>query len=74
METRIIVLKDYDKRVYVETDAPSEEIEESLDYKEEVRFNMEQNDLSDFEIIQNHLQEKGYVFEEVEEDCEEYWW
>jgi hypothetical protein len=73
MEERIIVLKDCEARTYVETNAPRELIEDAIAYKDEL---LEQDVPieSDFDAIREYLNERGYTFEECEEDCEEYWW
>ena len=74
MEERVIVLKCWESKTYVRTDAPSDIIEEAIDYLNEVREEEDLEDLSDFEIVQKYVEDRQYTFEEQEEDCEEYWW
>ena len=74
MEERVIILNYWGLKTYVRTDAPSEIIEEAIDYLNEVREEEDLEDLSDFEIVQKYVEDRHYTFEETEEDCEEYWW
>lgn len=71
--TRIIVFRDYGDRVYIETDAPSEEIEDAIAYKDELLDSDVVIDC-EFDVVKKYLQERGYYFEEAIEDVEEYWW
>lgn len=73
MNNRIVVFRDYGDRAYIETDAPSEEIEDAIAYKDELLDSDVEID-SEFDVVQKYLQERGYYFEEVVEDVEEYWW
>lgn len=77
MEERVIKFKDEYGAIYVKTNAPSYEIENAIAYREElIEQLIEQDTYEDcsFNVIANYLIEKGYTFEEQEEDCEEYWW
>lgn len=77
MEERVIKFKDEYGAIYVKTNAPSDDIEDAIAYREELieRWIEQDTDIDcSFNAIANYLIEKGYYFEEVEEDCEEYWW
>ena len=74
MKERIIVLKCWESKTYVSTNAPSDIIEEAIDYLSEAREKEDLGGLSDFDIVQKYVEDKQYTFEETEEDCEEYWW
>lgn len=68
---RVIVLKDDYERLYVFTNAPAEVMEEAIEHRDNVLLN-EDSPASDFEIIQEYLNAKGYTFEET--NIEEYYW
>lgn len=84
-EKRIIVLYDCDTNFLVETNAPSEEIENAISFKNEL---LEINSVlesenektvpfsSDFEEMQSFLNNKGYYFEQIGyvNDLESYNW
>lgn len=74
MGERVIILNYWGLKTYVRTDAPSEIIEEAIDFLNEVREEKDLEDLSDFEIVQKYVEDRQYTFEETEEDCEEYCW
>ena len=77
MEDRIIVLK-YDScdciiyNDYCKTNATKEEIEEAIEYKNNVRLEVD-NPCSDFELLQEYLETKGKYISYFD-DIEEYWW
>lgn len=74
MEERVIVLKCWNEKTYVRTDAPRCIIEEAIEYRNEVREDGNFDEMSDFELVQKYAEDRCYTFEECEEDCEEYWW
>ena len=75
-EMRIIVLYDCDTNFLVETNAPSEEIENAISFKNELLCNDCPTFSSDFEEIQSFLNNKGYYFEQIGyvNDLESYNW
>lgn len=79
MEERIVKFKDvcgYED-IYVKTNAPSYEIEDAIAYRQELVEQFIEQDCEEdcgFNAIANYLTQRGFTFEEVEEDCEEYWW
>ncbi len=68
---RVIVLKDDYERLYVFTNAPAEVIKEAIEHRNNVLLS-EDSPVSDFEIIQEYLNAKGYTFEET--NIEDYYW
>lgn len=74
MEERVIVLKCWESKTYVITDAPSDIIEDAIGHLNDVREEGDLEGLNDFEIVQKYVEDRYYTFEETEEDCEEYWW
>lgn len=76
MEERIIILRDlYGKEIdiYIKTNAPKEEIQKALSHRCDMREQMLYDDVCDFEIIQNYLQEKGYSFYDFDIEEKYYW-
>lgn len=75
METRIINLFDCDTNFLVETNAPEEEIENAIAYKNDLLENDEPIS-SDFEAMQEYLMDKGYIFDSVGyvNEIESYLW
>jgi len=74
MNDRIIVLRDWhDGDIYVETNAPEEEIRNAIYYKDNVRENGNEENYTDFEIMQQYLEEKGYYLNDSVE-LEIYGW
>lgn len=74
-EIRIIVLHDCDTDFLVETDAPKEEIELAIAHKNDMLcLNLPFR--SDFEEMQEYLNDKGYYLEEIGyvNDLETYNW
>ena len=74
MEERVIKFKDEYGDIYVKTNAPSYEIEDAIAYREELIDDGNDEEDCGFNAIANYLTERGFTFEEQEEDCEEYWW
>ena len=76
MKTRIINLYDCDTNFLVKTNAPVDEIEKALDYKNEMLENDDPNFRSDFEEMQEFLETKGYTFNEIGyvNEIESYLW
>ena len=71
---KMIVLRDYNEPhvlLYVSTNAPKEEIENAIIHRNN---ELEKGNYgsSDFEIIQDYLNDKGYYFFDV--NLEEYYW
>lgn len=65
-KTRTIMFyddEDYD--VFAETNAPKEVIKEALKHRDEIRKQDDSDYESDFEIVQEYVNEKGYIFEEI---------
>ena len=76
MEERTILFKDYNGKeevICISTNAPKEEIKKALQFKNEVVCTEEFMHLCDFEIIQNYLEEKGYIFYAFDTDEIYYW-
>ena len=75
-ETRIINLCDCDTDYLVETNAPVEEIDNAIDYKNEMLANDDPSFRSDFEEMQEYLHSKGYIFEAIGyvNEIESYLW
>ena len=73
---RIINLYDDESEFIVETDAPSEEIEKALEYKNQMLENDDPAFRSDYEEMQDYLHSKGYTFEEIgyTYELEKYYW
>jgi len=74
--TRIINLCDWDNDFLVETDAPANEIEKAIEYKDKMLIENDPSFRSDFEEMQDYLQQKGYTFEQIGyiTDLESYEW
>lgn len=74
VETRYIKLYNDSREndVLVETNAPGTLIDEALEHRDYV-LETEEYPLSDFEIIQSFIEEKGFVFSEIEAEEEYYW-
>ncbi len=74
--SRVIILKAEDERnLWVDTDAPSVEIQNAIDFKNQYFYECDDWDEffdSDFSVIQTYLKEKGFNFAET--GSEEYWW
>ena len=72
---RNITLRDDEGQgdLYVETNAPKEIIQEALMYRDELR---ERNQLetTDYEAIQEYINQKGYEFKESDKNEEVYIW
>lgn len=72
---RSITLRDDEGQgdICVETNAPKEIIQEALMYRDELR---ERNQMgtTDYEVIQEYINQKGYEFKEADEDEEVYIW
>ena len=65
-ETRIIALYDYDNNyLIVETNAPASIIEDAIAYKDDMLENDDPSFRSDFEEMQEYIQERNYVFNEL---------
>lgn len=65
MEERIILFKDYNNKeeaICISTNAPEEEIKKALQFKNEVVCTEGFMHLCDFEIIQEYLESKDYIF------------
>jgi len=75
-ELRIINLYDDETNFLVETNAPEEEIRKALDHKTEMLINDDPAFRSDFEEMQEYLQNKGYHFESLGyvNEIEKYYW
>lgn len=75
-ETRIINLYDDDTNFLVETNAPEEEIENAIEYKNQMLENDDPSFRSDFEEMQEYLQNKGYEFDQIGyvNEIESYYW
>lgn len=76
MEERIILFKDYigkEEVIVINTNAPKEEIENAIIYKNTARNYRKFDTLCDWEIIQNYLEEKGYSFCDLNVDEIYYW-
>ena len=77
---RIINLYDCDSNYLAETDAPAEEINKAIEYKNKMLEDDAPEFRSDFEEMQTFLNEKGYYFEglgyigKYDHDIEEYYW
>jgi hypothetical protein len=72
-EERNIKLVDYGGELFVITNAPSFLIEEAIKYRDMVL----ENDLpicSDFECMQEYINEKGFIFDEINVSDESYYW
>ena len=74
--TRIINLYDCDTDYLVKTNAPAEEIQNAIDYKNTMLENDDPAFRSDFEEMQEYLQKKHYRFEGVGyvKEMEKYNW
>ena len=75
METRIINLYDCDTNFLVKTNAPAEELENAIAYKNDLLEN-DKPISSDFEAMQEYLMDKGYIFDSVGyvNEIESYLW
>lgn len=75
-ETRIINLYDCETDYLVKTNAPVEEIDNAIDYKNELLANDDPSFRSDFEEMQEYLHSKGYIFEAIGyvNEIESYLW
>lgn len=75
-ETRLINLHDCDTDFLVETNAPAEEIQNALEHKNQMLENDDPTFRSDFEEMQDYLQNKGYTFEQIGyiNEIESYYW
>lgn len=75
-DTRIINLFDDDTNFLVETNAPEEEIRNAIAYKNQMLGNDDPSFRSDFEEMQEYLQNKGYVFDQIGyvNEIESYYW
>ena len=69
---RIICLYDQYEHIYVKTNATKEMVEKSIEFKNDVRLVELDNGNSDFEIMEKFLNEKGYIFSQIE--MEHYYW
>ena len=74
--TRIINLYDCENNFLVETDAPVIEIKKAIEYKDKMLIENDPSFRSDFEEMQDYLQQKGYTFEQIgyTVDLESYEW
>ena len=74
-ELRTVILRDDEGQgdLYVETNASKEIIQEALMYRDELR-ERNQIDTYDFDIIQEYINKKGYIFKDVDKDKEVYIW
>lgn len=70
---RVVMLIDDYGDVYVNTNAPAEEIKKAIAYENDIRIKDETNGFSDFELIQEYLEKLGYYFLE-NDDIEKYIW
>lgn len=72
---RTIIFRDDEGQgdIYIQTTAPKEVIEEALMYRDELR-EKNQIDTYEFDIIQEYINKKGYIFKEDKEDKEIYIW
>ena len=75
-DTRIINLFDDDTNFLVETNAPEKEIRKALEHKNQMLVNDDPTFRSDFEEMQDYLQNKGYTFEQIGyvNEIESYCW
>lgn len=76
-ESRLINLYDDYTNNLVQTNAPSEVIRDAIEYKNQMLENDDPSFRSDFEEIQEYLQNKGYEFAQigyVNEIIESYYW
>ena len=76
MEERIIVFRDVnakEEEICISTNAPREEIENALSYRNLVMEKGLLDYLCDFEIIQDYLEKRGYVFYDLN-TREKYYW
>lgn len=73
-ELRSIILRDYEDQgdIYVQTNAPKKTIQEALMYRDELR-ERNQMETTDYEVIQEYINKKGYVFKD-DETVEVYIW
>lgn len=72
-EERNIKLVDFNGELFITTNAPSYLIKEAINYRDMVL----ENDLpfcSDFDCIQEYINEKGFTFEEINVSDESYYW
>ena len=76
MDLRLINLYDDDTNFLAITNAPKEEIQLALDYKNKMLENDDLSFRSDFEEMQDFLQKRGYVLGQVGyiTDIESYLW
>ena len=74
--TRIINLFDDGTNFLVETNAPEEEIRNAIAHKNQMLENDDPSFRSDFEEMQDYLQNKGYTFNSFGyiEEIEGYYW
>ena len=74
--TRIINLFDNETNFLVETNAPEEEIRNAIAHKNQMLENDDPSFRSDFEEMQDYLQNKGYTFNSFGyiEEIEGYYW
>ena len=74
--TRIINLFDDDTNFLVETNAPEEEIRNAIAHKNQMLENDDPSFRSDFEEMQEYLQNKGYEFDQIGyvNEIESYYW
>ena len=75
-DTRIINLFDDDTNFLVKTNAPEEEIRNAIDHKNQMLENDDPSFRSDFEEMQEYLQNKGYEFDQIGyvNEIESYYW
>ena len=73
---RIIALYDDYTTLLVRTNAPSQIIDDALEYRDNMLDNDDPAFRSDFEEMQDFVHNKGYLFEEIgdPDDLEKYYW
>ena len=64
-ELRLINLHDCDTDLLVETNAPAEEIRNAIAHKNKMLEEDDESFRSDFEEMQEYLQNKGYEFDQI---------
>lgn len=58
----------------IKTDAPCGVIENAIAYRNECLCAGNLEDISEFEIVRDFVQDKGYYFDEVADSDEKYYW